>query len=384
MNTNKKTILITWWLGYIWSHAVVAIEQAGYKTVIVDNLSNTCIDVMDWIEKILWYKVDFFDVDLRKNTPLLTPPPTGEGEEESLLLENRKVNYIDWVLDDSVYSLEDVFGMYKFDWVIHFAWLKAVGESCEKPLLYFDNNVNWSVELFGMMEKYWVKNIIFSSSATVYDEDNSLPLKETWKLWTTNPYWTTKLLIEKILEDLSKFAWFNVINLRYFNPIWAHSSWYIWEDPDGIPNNLLPFIMKVASWELEKLRVFWDDYDTVDWTWVRDYIDVVDLIDGHLLAYERLDTPPLTPPLTGEGNNKKWFFDVYNLGVGRWVSVLEMVEGAREVTWKEIPYDIVERRDWDIGEVYCDPEKAERELGFKTKVSLKESLENSWRFYDRG
>lgn len=335
----KKTILITWWIGYIGSHWVVAFEQAWYKTVIVDNLCNSSVDSLDWIENILGYKPDFFEVDLRDK---------------------------EW--------LEEVFKKYDFDWVIHFAGLKAVGESCDKPLEYFDNNIVGSIRLFEMMEKYSVKNIIFSSSATVYQASNFWEwvwVNENWVTGnTSNPYGTTKFLLEQILIDLSKFSWFKVSNLRYFNPIWAHSSWFLWEDPDWIPNNLLPYIMKVATWELECLQVFGDDYDTVDGTGVRDYIDVVDLIDGHLKGYEKLSW-------------NKWRFDVYNLWVGRWVSVLEMVDIARKITWENIDYKIVDRREWDLGEVYCNPSKAFEELGWKSETSLEDSLKNSWMFYSK-
>ncbi len=334
---NNKIILITGWLWYIWSHWVVSFEKAWYKTVIVDNLCNSNISTLDWIEKILGYKPDFFKIDLRDKN-----------------------------------KLEEIFKKYNFDWVIHFAGLKAVWESCEKPNLYFDNNVNWSINLFSLMEKYWVKNIIFSSSATVYSQDNSLPLTEKSKLWTSNPYWTTKLLIENILEDLAHFSWFNVINLRYFNPIWAHESWFIWENPEGIPNNLLPFIMKVANWELDKLSIFGDDYDTVDWTWVRDYIDVVDLIDGHLKAYEFLNNLEFD-----------WFVYNFNLWVWNWISVLEIIKETEKVIWKKINYEIVDRRDWDLAEVYCNPNKANNILWWKAKISLDESLKNSWRFYNK-
>ena len=340
----KKTILITGWTGYIGSHWVVAFEQAGYKTVIVDNLVNSTVEAIDWIEKILGYKPDFFNIDLRNKE-----------------------------------KLEEVFKKYDFDWVIHFAGLKAVWESCEKPLEYFDNNIVWSIKLFECMEKYSVKNIIFSSSATVYTSPQPSVLKEreqeqnwikedfiTWN--TTNSYWTTKFLLEQILIDLSKFSGFNVINLRYFNPVWAHESWFLWEDPEWIPNNLLPFIMKVASWELDELKVFGDDYETIDGTWVRDYIDVVDLIDGHLKSYEKITL----------------WFNVYNLWVGKWTSVLEMLKIAEKVTWKSIKYKIEWRRSWDLAEVYCNPSKAKNELWWFSKTSLDDSISNSWRFYNKG
>lgn len=332
----KKKILITWGLGYIGSHAVVAFEQAWYETVILDNLSNSCVTTLRNIQSILGYKPKYYECDLR---------------------DRKKVF--------------EVFEENNFDWVIHFAWAKAVWESCENPIYYFQNNISGSLFLFEAMEKFWVKNIIFSSSATVYHQDNKMPLVEVNKLWTTNPYGTTKLLLEKILEDLSQFSGFNVINLRYFNPIWAHSSGKIGEDPEWIPNNLLPFIMKVANGELEELKVFGDDYETIDGTGVRDYIDVNDLVDWHLLAYKKLE----------KQSNK--FCDVYNLWVGKWISVLEMIEASRNITNKEIPYIVSERRNWDIWKVYCNPDKAEKELWFKVSVWLNESLDNSWKFYNK-
>ena len=317
-------LLITWWLGYIWSHAVVEFEKVWYKTVIVDNLSNSKIQVLDRIEKILWYRPKFYKVDLLDKN---------------------------W--------LKKVFEENEFDWVLHFAWLKAVWESCEKPILYFQNNITGSLNLFEIMEKFWVKNIIFSSSATVYNIEN-LPqdsvekvwndillkrwLRETDPVWnTTNPYWKTKWLIEEILKDLVKFSWFRVISLRYFNPIWAHPSWFLWEDPNWVPNNLMPYIMKVLKWDLKELKVFWWDYPTKDWTGVRDYIDIMDLIEGHLMARERLQK------ISSEDNQKiVWKFEVYNLWVGRWLSVLEMIKIVEKVSWRKIPYKIVDRRPWDL------------------------------------
>ena len=336
----KKIILITGGTWYIGSHSIVAFEEAGYKTVIVDNLSNSSIKTLDNIEKILWYKPDFFEVDLRDKN-----------------------------------KLEEVFKKYDFDWVIHFAGLKAVGESCEKPLNYFDNNIVWSIKLFEVMQDFWVKNIIFSSSATVYDssiyeKENFSWAIETDITWnTTNPYWTTKFILEQILRDLASFADFRVMNLRYFNPIWAHPSWYLWENPEWIPNNLMPFIFKVAVWKLEELKVFGGDYDTIDGTWMRDYIDVIDLIDGHLKAYKNISW-------------NKWFFKTYNLWIGKPRSVLEMIKATEKVVWKKITYNIVDRRPGDLAKVYCNPEKAKKELGWEVKISLEESLENSFKFYN--
>ena len=337
-----KTLLITWGTWYIWSHGVVYFEQAWYKTIIVDNLSNSKKEQLDNIAKILWYIPKFYKVDLR----------------------NKK-------------ELEKIFKENKIDWVVHFAWLKAVWESCQKPIEYFENNISWTINLFSCMEKYDVRKIIFSSSATVYDQkifekkDFSWA-QETDLTWnTTNPYWTTKYVIEQLLKDLAKFADFSVINLRYFNPIWAHPSWYIWEDPNWIPNNLLPYIMKVATWELKELQVFGNNYPTEDGTWKRDYIDVNDLIFWHLKAWEKLEKIDW------------WFFETYNLWTWRSISVLEMVKLSEKVTWRKIPYKIVARRAGDLADVYCNPEKAEKDLNWKATISLEESLKNAWKFYSK-
>lgn len=336
----KKTILITWWTWYIWSHGVVAFEQAWYKTVIVDNLSNSTRKSLDWIEKILGYIPDFFEVDINDKK-----------------------------------SLEKIFQKYKFDWVLHFAGLKAVWESCQKANFYFENNISWSLNLFNLMEKFDVKKIIFSSSATVYKQkkENSAYIETDQTGDCTNPYWTSKYLLENILSDLSKFAWFNVINLRYFNPIWAHSSGYIWENPNGLPNNLLPYIMKVVSWELSELWIFWDDYNTIDWTWVRDYIDVVDLIEWHLLAYEFLD----------QNSSKNWFLEFFNLWTGNWVSVMQMLNTVSCIIWRKLNYKTLPRREGDLAEVYCDSTKAFENLNWKAKTSLEESVKNSINFINK-
>ena len=363
----KKIILITGWTGYIGSHWVVAFEEAGYQTVIVDNLSNSNIDTLDWIEKIIWNRPDFYELDLRDKK-----------------------------------ALEKIFKKYDFDWVVHFAWMKAVWESCEKPLEYFDNNIVWSIYLLELMDKYNVKNIISSSSATVYDMTSKhAPIlwKGKWELdglseinhtWTTvNPYGTTKFLFERILIDLWKFSWFRIANLRYFNPIWAHKSGYIWENPEWNPDNLLPFILKVANWELDELKVFWNDYDTLDGTWVRDYIDVVDLINGHVLAYEKLlvlsgfnsvlqDIDSQT-----EWTGHAWFFESYNLWAWKGMSVLEMIKTVEKVTWKEVNFQYDSRRQWDIANVYCNPSKAEKDLGWVAKTSVKDSVKNSWKFVSK-
>jgi UDP-glucose 4-epimerase len=334
----------------------------GYKTIIVDNLDNSSLSVLENIWQILGYKPDFYEIDIR-----------------------------------NLEEMKKVFEKYNFDWVIHFAWLKAVWESCKKPLKYFDNNIIWSIKLFELMEKFKVKNLIFSSSATVYDWDNDLPYEEWYNVWeTSNPYWTTKFLIEKILEDLTKFSFFNVINLRYFNPIWAHPSGLIWEDPKWIPNNLFPYIMKVATWELSELKIFWNDYDTKDGTGVRDYIDINDLVEWHIKAYEFLKLKGKSWKLKEKSNchsefiseslkinssweenlNREWFFETFNLWVGKWISVLELLKVCEKISGKKIPYSVIERRSWDLGKVYCSPEKAEKVLWWKAKISIEESVKN--------
>lgn len=327
---SQKILLITWGTGYIGSHAVVAFEQAGYKTVIIDNLSNSSRESLNGIQKILWYTPDFYECDIC-------------NQEE----------------------LRNIFQKYSFDGVIHFAGLKAVGESCEEVGLYHSNNVWGSITLFWVMQEFWVHKIVFSSSATVYSPENISPLREDMSLATTNPYGTTKLIIEKLLEDYTKHTNWRVVNLRYFNPIGAHPSWYIGEVPSGVPNNLLPYILDVASGKREKVRVFGDDYDTPDGTWVRDYIDVCDLVDAHILAYKHLD-------------NAK--FGVYNIGTGTGTSVFEMINIVRGVTGKSVPYEVAGRRSGDIASVYCDPSLAQETMEFTAKTGIQESVNNGWKF----
>ena len=339
----KPTLLITWWLGYIGSHAVVCFEQAGYRTIIIDNESNSERFILERLASILWYIPVFYPWDIR---------------DKDLLRE--------------IFQRENI------SWVIHFAGLKSVSESCTQPLTYFDNNLVWSLTLFAVMQEFQVRSIIFSSSATVYNGawfnwDDFVGIVETAPVWDTiNPYGTSKYLVEKILEDLAQFAGFRVMNLRYFNPIWAHESGLIGEKPNGIPNNLLPYILKVASWELSELTVYGDDYPTPDGTGVRDYIDVNDLIDGHLQAYKILES------LSQWGS-----FETYNLGRWVWVSVLELLDVARNITGQTIPHRVWERRAWDLACVYCNPHKAESQLNWKALRTPQESISAAWKFYNR-
>jgi UDP-glucose 4-epimerase len=325
----KKTLLITGWTGYIGSHAVVAFEHAGYKTVILDNLVNSSRDTLAGIEKILWYCPDFYECDIRDKK---------------------------W--------LETIFQKYEFDGVIHFAGLKAVGESCKNIYEYQENNVSGSITLFGVMQQFQVKKIVFSSSATVYRADNTPPFTENMLIGTINPYGTSKLVIEELLKDYSTHVGWSIVNLRYFNPIGAHPSWYIGEVPNGIPNNLLPYILEVALGKREFVSVFWDDYDTQDGTGVRDYIDINDLIDAHVIVYE----------------NIKLWCEVYNVGTGKGTSVLEMIQGVEQVSWKSIPYKISVRRSWDLAIVFADSSKLMKKNFWKAKRSLNESLLSAWNF----
>ena len=327
-------LLLTWWTGYIWSHAAVVLIEAGYDIVILDNLSNSSRDVLDSIKTITWKKPVFYEADLRDKE-----------------------------------SIKKVFHENKINWVIHFAGLKAVWESCDKPYEYYENNVVGSNNLFEVMEEYNCKNIIFSSSATVYDPYQIPPFTEDTITWnTTNPYGTSKLIIENMLRDLANHRGFKVANLRYFNPVWAHESGLIGEDPNDIPNNLLPYIMKVASGELSELSVFWDDYETIDGTWVRDYIHVVDLVEAHLSAWKWLETI------------EKPIFEPINLWTGAGTSVFEMIIITEEIIWRRLPYKITPRRNWDIASAYCNPEKAKKLLWWEANMTVEEAVRDSWNF----
>lgn len=325
-------ILVTGGLGYIGSHTVVELLEAGHQVYIVDNLSNSTLDVLDKFETITKKRPDFKEVDL-----------------------------LDYP------GLEDVFKNNKFDGVIHFAGLKAVGESVEIPLAYYENNVSATINLMKLMEKYAVKNIIFSSSATVYGEPDTVPMNETFDTYATNPYGQTKVMVEEILKDYAVANEdYTAISLRYFNPVGAHKSGLIGENPKGIPNNLLPFIAQVATGERDHLRVWGDDYDTVDGTGVRDYIHVVDLAKGHIKALEY--------------SVKVKGIHFINLGAGKGYSVLEVKDAFAKASNKEIPYKIYPRRAGDIATSYADASKALELLGWKTEADIDEMCEDAWRF----
>ena len=325
-------ILVTGGAGYIGSHTCLELLQAGHEVVVVDNLSNSKEESLKRIQEISGKSLEFHRVDLL----------------------NRE-------------ALDRVFAGADIDAVIHFAGLKAVGESVKIPLSYYHNNITGTLILCELMGKHGVKNLVFSSSATVYGDPATVPITEDFPLGSTNPYGRTKLMIEEILRDWqASDSSLNIALLRYFNPIGAHKSGRIGEDPNGIPNNLIPFISQVAVGKLLKLRVFGNDYPTPDGTGVRDYIHVVDLAIGHLRALEKLTSNPGVV--------------TYNLGTGRGYSVLEMAAAFEKACGKKIPYEIVERRPGDIAECYANPALANQELGWSANREVEEMCADSWRW----
>ena len=326
-------ILVTGGAGYIGSHAVVELQNSGYEVVVLDNLINSSEKSLKRVEKITGKSVKFYKVD---------------------------------ILDRE--ALEEVFEKEQIDSCMHFAGLKAVGESVAKPWEYYENNITGTLTLVDVMRKHHVKNIIFSSSATVYGEPAVIPITEECpKGQCTNPYGWTKSMLEQILMDVQKAdpEW-NVVLLRYFNPIGAHESGTIGENPNGIPNNLMPYITQVAVGRLKELGVFGNDYDTPDGTGVRDYIHVVDLVRGHVKALKKIE--------------EKSGLHIYNLGTGRGYSVLDLVKNFEAATGVKIPYVIKDRRPGDIAVCYADASKAERELGWKAEFDIKKMCEDSWRW----
>lgn len=325
-------ILITGGAGYIGSHTIIELINNGDTVVVVDNLSNSSREALARVEKITGFKIPFYEIDVRDSAEL-----------DKVFVENN------------------------IEAVIHFAGLKAVGESVKKPLEYYSNNIDSTLVLLDVMKKHNVKKIIFSSSATVYGDPSELPLTENAKvgIGITNPYGRTKYMIEQILQDLSKSDEnFQITILRYFNPIGAHESGLIGEDPNDIPNNLMPYIAQVAVGKLEKVNVFGNDYDTPDGTGVRDYIHVVDLAKGHVAALRHI----------------KPGAEIYNLGAGKGVSVLELIAAFSKAAGKEITYTIVARREGDIASCYASADKAERELGWVATKTIDEACADSWRW----
>lgn len=327
-------ILVTGGTGYIGSHTVVELQKAGYEVVIIDNLSNSSKEVLGRVEKLTGKKAAFYEADIRDRA-----------------------------------ALDRIFAEHKdIEACIHFAGLKAVGESVAKPLEYYDNNIRGTLTLLEAMRDAGVKNFVFSSSATVYGKPAFVPITEECPKGTcTNPYGWTKWMLEQILTDLQKAdsSW-NVILLRYFNPIGAHQSGTIGENPNGIPNNLMPFITQVAVGKRDHLNVFGDDYNTHDGTGVRDYIHVVDLAVGHVKAIEKIQENP--------------GLKIYNLGTGQGCSVLDIVKAFEEASGVKIPYEIAPRRSGDIDECYADCSLAKEELGWEASFGIKEMCEDSWRW----
>lgn len=325
-------VIVTGGAGYIGSHTVVELLTAGHTPIVVDNLSNSSEESLRRVEQITGKKVIFYKMDLRDRT-----------------------------------ALESVFNQHNIDAVIHFAGLKAVGESVTKALYYYQNNLESTLVLLEAMKQFDVKKLVFSSSATVYGDPEMLPLVESARKSATNPYGQTKLMIEQILEDVSQTSegW-NVTSLRYFNPIGAHESGLIGEDPNDIPNNLFPYISQVAIGKLPELQVFGNDYDTPDGTGVRDYIHVVDLAKAHLAALDNLDHPNI--------------YKAYNIGTGNGTSVLESIQAFEKASAKTIAYKVVNRRPVDIGTCYADPSLARKELSWEAKLSVEQACNDAWKW----
>lgn len=325
-----ENILVAGGMGYIGSHTVVELIEKGYNPIILDNLYNSCEEVLNRIEKITGVRPAFYK---------------GDARDKDLL--------------ERVFTENDIYG------VINFAGLKAVGESCAKPLMYYDNNLMCAIALMEKMKEHGVKVMVFSSSATVYGEPEILPLTEACRTGNaTNPYGETKVMIERILTDAYKADnTLNIIILRYFNPVGAHASGLMGEDPKGTPNNLMPFVAQVASGKLKQIKVYGNDYPTPDGTGVRDYIHVVDLARGHICAIDKCRTAGV---------------HIYNLGTGRGYSVMEMIKAFSKACGKDLPYQITERRAGDIASCYASSDRAERELGWKAEYGLEDMCRDLW------
>ena len=329
------SVLVTGGAGYIGSHTVIQLLEDNKEVVIVDNFSNSNPEVLERIKTITNKNFKFYEIDTT-----------------------------------DINDLEVVFKENNIDSVIHFAAYKAVGESVAKPLDYYTNNLVNTLNVLNLMRKYNVKNFVFSSSATVYGDPHTCPITEDFPLSTTNPYGATKLMVEDMLRDMAKAdSSLNIAILRYFNPVGAHSSGLIGEDPSDIPNNLMPYVSQVAVGKLEQLSVFGNDYDTHDGTGVRDYIHVVDLADGHLKALDKLET--------------NCGLVTYNLGTGNGYSVLDMVKAFSDASGKDVNYKIVDRRPGDVAKCFADPKKANEELGWYAKFGLKEMCEDTWRWQSK-
>lgn len=331
----KHKILVTGGAGFIGTHTVIELVNAGHEVVIIDNLVNSSKKSVEVVERIVGQKVPFYQEDIRDKKALL-----------------------------EIFKVEQPTG------VIHFAALKAVGESTQIPLTYYENNITGTLTLLRVMEEVNCKNIIFSSSATVYGDPHTVPILEDFPLSVTNPYGRTKLMIEEMLTDIYKAdsSW-NVVLLRYFNPIGAHESGDLGENPNGIPNNLLPYVTQVAVGKLKEVQVFGNDYPTIDGTGVRDYIHVVDLAKGHVAALQKIEETA--------GLN------IYNLGTGKGYSVLEIIQNMEKAVGKPIPYKIVDRRPGDIATCYADPTKAKEELGWSAQFDITRMCQDAWHWQSK-
>ena len=331
----KHKILVTGGAGFIGTHTVIELVNAGHEVVIVDNLVNSSKKSVEVVERIVGQKIPFYQVDIRDKKALL-----------------------------EIFKVEQPTG------VIHFAALKAVGESTQIPLTYYENNITGTLTLLRVMEEVNCKNIIFSSSATVYGDPHTVPILEDFPLSVTNPYGRTKLMIEEMLTDIYKAdANWNVVLLRYFNPIGAHESGDLGENPNGIPNNPLPYVTQVAVGKLKEVQVFGNDYPTVDGTGVRDYIHVVDLAKGHVAALQKI-----------EGTAG---LNIYNLGTGKGYSVLEIIQNMEKAVGKPIPYKIVDRRPGDIATCYADSTKAKEELGWEAQFDITRMCQDAWHWQSK-
>ena len=338
----NHTILVTGGAGYIGSHTCVELLEAGYDVVVVDNLSNSKRESLERIESITGKAVTFYRADI------------GDGR-----------------------ALDNLFETHDIAAVVHFAGLKAVGESCQMPLHYYQNNITGSLVLLEAMARHGVKRLVFSSSATVYGDPHAVPITEDFPLQATNPYGRTKLFIEDILRDASAADGLNaavqpwqITILRYFNPIGAHASGLIGEDPDGVPNNLMPYLSQVAIGKLPMLSIFGDDYPTHDGTGVRDYIHVVDLAQGHIKALDHLLAQPAARGLC----------EAYNLGTGNGYSVLQMVNTFAAVISRDVPYRIIARRPGDVAACYANPDRAQAVLGWRAQYDLQRMMIDTWRW----
>jgi UDP-glucose 4-epimerase len=338
----KQTILVTGGAGYIGSHTCVELIEAGYQVVVVDNLSNSKRESIRRVEKITGRNVLFYEIDVCEKV-----------------------------------DLRQVFQQHSIDAAIHFAGLKAVGESCRIPLNYYDNNINSTLTLAETMAEFQVDKLVFSSSATVYGDPHAVPIKENFPLQATNPYGRTKLFIEEILRDMSAADHINHVQhpwkialLRYFNPVGAHNSGSIGEDPNGIPNNLMPYLSQVAIGKLEVLSVFGNDYATPDGTGVRDYIHVVDLAKGHVKAIDYLV----------KLNDAQSLCEAFNLGTGNGYSVLDMIKAFSDVNGRKINYKIAPRRAGDVAACYANADLAEKVLHWRAEKSLNDMMEDTWRW----